>query len=328
VRLPLSLSLSILAVLPCLGYATSAAAYCRTTTCPTPAGFVPSPGLCEPPSLTSCTIGGATVKNRALWWHSPCVGYSMQRAASRNVTPAAATSAAGRAFAAWSSASCPGAPTISARDLGPVDCATATFNVDGANQNVIVFHDDAWPHPGGAQTIALTTVSFNRDTGEILDADIELNSSAHTIALTDAPGKGIYDLESVLTHEAGHFLGLAHTPDATAVMYYEDEGGSARHRALTPDDNAAICVVYPPNGLRPVDGRVSATGTVAASACDPTPRNGFSTACNSPPLGQTTNGGCSVTAGPGDVAYGSYALLAAVAIVTASACRRGARGRP
>ena len=51
-----------------------------------------------------------------------------------------------------------------------------------------------------------------------------------------------YDFQTIMTHEAGHFLGLAHTGDATAVMYAKYHAGTA----LQPDDVAAILFGVPP----------------------------------------------------------------------------------
>ncbi len=43
---------------------------------------------------------------------------------------------------------------------------------------MITFHDGPWPYENtGAETLALTTVFFSPDTGEIYDANIELNSN-------------------------------------------------------------------------------------------------------------------------------------------------------
>jgi hypothetical protein len=44
---------------------------------------------------------------------------------------------------------------------------------------------------------------------------------------------------------------------------------------LTEDDTAGICAIDPPDGTR-----VTSRGAVVAAACDPTPSNGFSTACS------------------------------------------------
>jgi len=321
-------------------FASDAAAFCRTTTCPPPADFTPTAAQCVPPGLTSCTMNGDTVASVLLWWKSTCVGYSVQKDASKYASLSDATTAAAGAFAAWSSASCPGAPSIKGQDLGPVTCGDTAFNVDGPNQNVIVFRDSGWPHKTAEQirlnqaspTVALTTVSFNRDTGEILDADIELNTADHKITVTETPGTGVFDLESVLTHEGGHFIGLAHSPDATSVMYFQDEGGSAKHRALAADDASAVCTVYPPAGPRPVDTSVSASGFAAAGGCDATPRGGLSSICaaNTPPT--PTKSGCAVSPGSVGGLGGETAsrgvgvgLGLGLGLVVAASCRRRRR---
>jgi hypothetical protein len=82
------------------------------------------------------------------------------------------------------------------------------------------------------------------------------------------------DLPSVVQHESGHFLGLAHTPVTTATMYAYLSSGETSKRILDPDDVAAICATYPPGDANP--------------NCDPEPRHGFSTECN------FTNGGCAI----------------------------------
>ncbi len=96
------------------------------------------------------------------------------------------------------------------RDLGFADCRLVAFNRTGANQHVIVFRDDNWPHSGGADTLALTTVSFNEKTGELLNADMEVNTVQNRVSIADPVPADGYDLASILTHEAGHFFGLAH----------------------------------------------------------------------------------------------------------------------
>jgi hypothetical protein len=50
-------------------------------------------------------------------------------------------------------------------------------------------------------------------------------------------------LQSILTHEAGHFMGLAHATDTNSIMYAFYQEGAIE---LTPDDQAGICNIYPP----------------------------------------------------------------------------------
>ncbi len=117
---------------------------------------------------------------------------------------------------------------------------------------------DCWDH--GDSVIAVTTTTFNRTTGEIYDADIELNDALHsdgskfqfttvdsgpTCSSNGQSNCVAYDIENTVTHEAGHSIGLGHSADQTATMFAFAPEGDTSKRALHPDDTAAICVMYP-----------------------------------------------------------------------------------
>ena len=209
----------------------AASAFCRTTTVPVVADFQPSP--------TKCWDQG-----NPLFWRNSCVGYSVQRSASRQVAFEDAANGISRAFTKWTGASCPTEGTgrsrvsIDVRDLGPVDCGEVNYNQNGANQNVIVFRDDKWPHNDSNNTLALTTVTFNPETGEIYDADMEVNTHDQRVTLTDPVPPDGYDFASIVTHETGHFLGLAHSGDNRATMFANYTPGATAMRNLTADDVA------------------------------------------------------------------------------------------
>jgi hypothetical protein len=149
--------------------------------------------------------------------------------------------------------------------MGTAECDRVEYNDKAGNVNVVVYRDDDWPHVNALENIALTTVTFDRDTGEIFDADMEINTAEYDITTGDANVD--YDLLSILTHEAGHFLGLAHSDDQEATMFAVYSAGSTDFRSLSPDDDAAICDAYPPKDELP--------------ACNPIPRHGFATECSS-----------------------------------------------
>ena len=110
----------------------------------------------------------------------------------------------------------------------------------------MIFRTESWSKSGKpsttdnpdypAEALAVTTVTFD-GSGSIVDADIEIN------ALT-VPGSGstsirascplepsaemdFFDLQDALTHEFGHFIGLAHTCFNPAVdkVRLEDDAG-------------------------------------------------------------------------------------------------------
>ena len=231
-----------------------AQAYCRMTSCPETKG----PGqACEPRGEDDC--------GTPLSWERECVGFSLQRDASSAVPLSKARDVLAKAFNTWVRASCGGAesPSIGVQDIGPADCDEVEYSTDKANANVIVFRDEAWPHDDDS-VLALTTVTYSLSSGEIYDADMEVNTADHRFTTDDASPD--IDLLSVATHEAGHFLGLAHSPDETSTMFAAYTPGTLGQRSLAPDDVQAICAAYPP-------------GDGAHGACDPTPRHGFSPLC-------------------------------------------------
>ncbi len=96
--------------------------------------------------------------------------------------------------------------------------------------------------------------------GQILDADtLFRNDSQVTFAtpaaLSTSAGQGAYDLESLLTHELGHWMGLGHSAIIRAMMFpYAPPPGQflgsrpspdAPDAPLSDDDRTAIRALYP-----------------------------------------------------------------------------------
>jgi MYXO-CTERM domain-containing protein len=241
-------ALAALGVASILSAAADASAFCRTTTSQVPAGYNPA--------VYGCWEEGTPVA-----WTAGRVPYSLSAAASRQISLADATRVAHQAFGAWNEARCgqmaPTGPNVQAYDNGPVSAEAAAADC-GLNQcdptyhdsqHVIVFRDDEWPYNDTANTLALTTVTFGVDSAEIFDADIEINSAQHTLTAEEPPPSGTYDLQAILTHEAGHFFGLAHATNTGSIMYAFYKPGAL---TLTQDDVNAVCAVYAP--LQPVSG--------------------------------------------------------------------------
>lgn len=277
-----------------------AAAYCRASVCDDGRAGT----LCTPPQDGDC--------GKPLFWSPPCVGYSVQQDASVQVPFEVANAVITLAFEAWPLVTCSegGNPTLQAVNIGPVECDQAEYNQDGGNANIVMFRDEGWPHAGSAGTLALTTVTYDLDTGEIYDADMEINSADMIITISEVNVE--YDLLSIITHEAGHAFGLAHTPDESATMYLDYMTGDISLRSLEKDDIDAICVAYPPSG-----------GSL--DSCDPTPRNGFKSTCGPQPEGLKGRCSCRVCPATSDPVDGFWLLAAAAAIWLVRGRRPGRR---
>ncbi len=304
-------SLAVVAAFCALAAPTTAHAFCRTTTQPIPANYNPARGSCFSQGLF-------------LFWRNACVSYSINENGSRNIAYDDAKRVIDESFATWMAATCAdgNAPGILVSNIGPAACGEVRYNPDAPNQNLIVFRDDGWPYSDPNSTLGLTTVTFNAETGEIYDADMEINSSGRNLSISDAVPANGYDLASVITHEAGHFLGLAHATDARATMYASYKPGTKALRDLAPDDVSGLCAIYPNATTRTVSASVSSNETVLADSCDANPRHGFSAQCTEP---KESNGCC--TAAPGKATsswMSSAAVVAAVAGMFAARRRRRA----
>jgi hypothetical protein len=118
---------------------------------------------------------------------------------------------------------------------------------------------DGWKYD--SSIIALTTVSYNVDTGEIFDADVELNGADYKFSTStpciEDPSGTTMDIQNTLTHELGHSIGLAHTsiscvPGNEAVMCPTANPCEIIKRTLSPDDIAGLCDIYPAGEKTPL----------------------------------------------------------------------------
>jgi hypothetical protein len=223
------------------------------------------------------------------------MGFSVNESGSRQVGAETSEQLMEEAFRTWLNADCGDAepPGLAVDNLGMVECDQQEYNQSFGNTNLVVFRDDVWPYRGQGNTLALTTVTYNLDDGSIFDADLEINATSGVELTTDDAGV-VYDLQSILTHEAGHMLGLAHSATDGATLQIEYTPGEIELRTLHPDDVLAICDAYPPREV---------------SSCDTTPRHGFASECFREPEEE----GCAVAVGKRP-ARGGWLVVAAMAL--------------
>jgi hypothetical protein len=113
--------------------------------------------------------------------------------------------------------------------------------------NVVSFADTSTPL--GTSTIAATLSFFRRETGTdgvsrliIDEADIVFSPS---LEFSTSAEVNKFDIQSVLTHEIGHFLGLDHSGLISSVMVPFGAPSQLDQRTLAYDDIAGISEIYP-----------------------------------------------------------------------------------
>jgi len=183
-------------------------------------------------------------------------------------------------FEAWTHSTCNDLQfvnqgTTSRTDVGFDQAQNATDNI-----NLVVWRDvtcasaapasDSCLTAGGCNnkydcwedattSIALTTTTFDKKTGEIYDADMELNGASFIFTTVDSPpcatqparppplpGCVATDIRNTVTHESGHVFGLDHNfTDPSVTMYPSASLGDTNKRTPHADDIAGLCDIYP-----------------------------------------------------------------------------------
>jgi hypothetical protein len=273
-----------------LGVSGPAAAYCRSKTCD-----------------KDCEVDrdGCIVSGHSLRWSSSCVSFAVQQDGSPkwDISEERFAEEVNAAFERWLEADCGDGktPKIEVTNIGPVECDKVEYNQRNGNANVFLFRDDEWPYMGGEDALGLSTIRFDPTTGNIYDVDVEVNGTDTPISVGDEVHGA--DLASILTHEVGHFLGLAHSNADHATMLPGYRPGDDSLRSLETDDIDGICDALNPKR------------STESNSC--VPRHGFSGECG----GRAATKSCSVSA-PGAGRERGLGALAALAIAALIARKR------
>lgn len=251
--------------------AVDARAFCRTMTCN------PNKESC-PVDGRGCVTAGTPIRWTAN--RMPLV-FRFQQQHSALLIREETTAAVRAAFYRWTDVVCPDGRRTGLRFVEGTDLIADKPLDDNAPRPEpfgVYFRDHGWPHVGGSDQYALTTLDFEKVSGTIVYADIEVNTTAQVFATRDT-GEGV-DLQTVVTHEVGHFIGLSHSVEPNTIMaggLCESGDRCARDRVssrrLAADDIAAVCAMYPPTAdpdpAPPPASHACAVGLAAPGAHGP-----------------------------------------------------------
>jgi hypothetical protein len=148
---------------------------------------------------------------------------------------------------------------------------TSTGLDNNSGINTVVMVDNNWQFDPGY--IAITRNFYVADgsplAGLILNSDILLNAEDHEFTTTNEMGK--YDVQDIVTHEAGHFIGMGHEvePDAdpTATMYPTASPNETIKRVLKEHDLDALYAAYGGVGIKDGFQHISCELPDGSSSC-------------------------------------------------------------
>jgi hypothetical protein len=222
-----------LAALASLYSAPAARAFCRETT------STSSDGPCvEDPS------------SKRLVWKRSCMTYVFNREVFGRLElldEASIRDQFQRSFDAWADVDCGDdkAPFFVEQSQDVTDTDASEFREDVVNESVIIARTrEEWAENElSSNVIALTVLWHDRNTGEIFDVDMQLNTGIGDFTdCRDECRAGEIDLRNTVTHEAGHLLGLGHSKVAGSTMFDNNASpGDIEKRTLEADDEAGYC---------------------------------------------------------------------------------------
>jgi hypothetical protein len=149
---------------------------------------------------------------------------------------------------------------VNSKDQSDIDAIQAAFSTwdDNTGANLFWYNGSTetntatldntntvfWGPIPNRNVIAVTTIWYTRQTKQIVDADIEMNSN---LPWSNSGASGAFDIQDIATHEAGHVCGLGdlyNAPASELTMYGYSSTGETKKDSLGAGDVLGIHVLY------------------------------------------------------------------------------------
>ncbi len=132
-----------------------------------------------------------------------------------------------------------------ARSWNQVSCSSFRFASGGVVSRFTPVNDDfqvvRWVSTCDPGVLATTYLLSN---GPDRECDVQMCSNWNWNCGPGSTPFNQIDLESVACHEFGHVLGLGHSSNSGATMYYAISFGDDSKRTLHQDDQNGLCFLY------------------------------------------------------------------------------------
>lgn len=269
---------------------------------------------------TCAKTDGCISEGETLFWESPCLTYGVSELnlSYLGFSGEQFDDIVEDAFEVWQGVDCGRGkhPGFEVHSVGVVE-SNGVFTCDAEPYGNLAVWSFVTRWTRSASAMAFTSSAYDKKSGQVFDADVDFHLSRFINEV--APEDYALVTSKVALHEAGHFLGLAHSQVPNAAMEDGYDPFELVSHELTQDDIDAICDLYPPDG----DLECAPRGFVAAGldeeACEEV--------AAAPRKNATSDGGDGCNVAPRKSNSAGWWTTSLVGVLVVGCVRRGRRGR-